>query len=135
MKEPRGTCEQLMRWDNKLACSKWVDKMPMSLYRPALETSRKTRAKDGEKNYIVAVRLSVIKYYNEKMGRVGLVDRLLLSTVREVEQTGCTLRTVLHMLYLACLNGWLNYKAYKKKICKKNKNQRNRQHHAVFGGV
>lgn len=66
-----------------------------------------------ENKYVDVSRLAMIKNYNDKMGGVDLADRMLALYAQRSRTNRWTLRTILHISDLACVNGWLQYRVDK----------------------
>lgn len=63
--------------------------------------------------YLDVPRPSVVKQYNEKMGRADLADRMLSSYSQTSRTNRWMMRTVLHMTDLACVNSWIQNRSDK----------------------
>lgn len=117
LKKSRGTSEQRLRQDSTLACTKWVDKKPIVMLSAAFGVEPEDKCKrwcKKDKKFLDVPRPSVIRNYNANMGGVDLADRMLSLYAQRSRTNRWTLRTILHMSDLACVNSWLQYRADKK---------------------
>lgn len=115
VKQSRDKSQEFMRWDNKVASTKWLDKKPILMCSTAFGVNPEDTYKrwcKKENKYVDVSRLAVIKNYNDRMG-VHLADRMLALYAQRSRTNRWTLRTILHISDLASVNRWLQYRVDK----------------------
>lgn len=58
----------------------------------------------------------VVQKYNDKMGGVDLCDRLMSFYSQHHHTSIWSLRTMIHLVDLACVTAWMEYRANKKNV-------------------
>lgn len=121
MKRPRGQCEKKTRDDGKLTVTRWMDNKPVVLLSTHLSdrlTDECERWSKKNKVYEKVTRPEVIKQYNENMGGVDLVDRMLAVCPTRSRTKKWTIRVISHMIDLAVANSYLQFKQREQKSVK-----------------
>ncbi|KAI5709629.1 hypothetical protein M8J76_004584 [Diaphorina citri] len=112
-KLPRGTVDQSVRGDGQICIVKWFDNKPVLLVsskegmNPLDECRRYSKA-EGE--HIQVPRPLIVKSYNENMGGVDFLDRVI-SYYRIMARTRkWTVRLIFHFIDFALAAGWIEYR-------------------------
>lgn len=118
MKKGRGTSEEVLSPDG-VVLVKWVDNRSVhtaSNFVGVQPTDRVNRWCKKEKKYQEIDRPRIIKKYNEAMGGVDLLDRLISLYRITIKSKKWTLRMITHVLDLAATLAWLEYRKDAKKF-------------------
>ena len=113
MARGRGSCDQLVRGDNKVSVLKWFDNKPIIMAssvhgeEPRDECRRWSKT---EKEHKQISRPAVIREYNEKMGGVDLCDRMIAFYRMSARTRKWTVRTLMHFIDLALASAWFQYR-------------------------
>lgn len=112
-KKPRGSSDMVIRSDKSIAVVKWFDNKPVLMASSAFGISPETIVKrwsKKDKKYINIPCPSIIKEYNQNMGGVDLIDRMIALYRNKARTKRWTVRTIMHMFDLAISNAWLQYR-------------------------
>ncbi|CAG4974391.1 unnamed protein product [Colias eurytheme] len=123
MKKQRGYCEIKTRADGKMAVTRWMDNKPVVMLSTRLSNTHADECERWSKKNKVYERVrrpEVIKEYNENMGGVDLVDRMLAVCPSRNRTKKWTIRVISHMIDLAVANSYLQFKQREKKKGVKN---------------
>lgn len=112
----RGASQCSVRHDpakGPLAITTWMDNKPVVLasnhegIRPEDECQRWSKK---DRKYIKVRRPAVVRCYNDSMGGVDLLDRMVSYYRTSARTKKWTVRVILHMLDVAATNCWIEYK-------------------------
>lgn len=121
----RGASEQLLREDEKIIIVKWYDMKPVLLAstgqgsQPYDECKRWSKK---EAKYIQVPRPNIVSKYNECMGGIDLIDRMISYYRIQARCKKWTVRVILHFFDLAMANSWILYRRDKKRLNTTNRN-------------
>lgn len=123
-KFPRGFTEQTVRTDGKINIVQWFDKKPILIASTGLgeqpkDTCKRWSKKDSK--YLQVPRPNIIKCYNEYMGGIDLIDRMISYYRMSARTNKWTVKTILHLIDLAIANSWILYREDRKKFGDKSK--------------
>ncbi|XP_069683167.1 piggyBac transposable element-derived protein 3-like [Periplaneta americana] len=112
-KEGRGSYDQVVRNDDKLALLKWFDNRAIFLASTEfgvepVEDCKRWSKKD--KAYIQIPRPATVKMYNSYMGGVDLLDRVLGKYAMRGRTKKWTIRVIHHFFDFAIAAAWLEYR-------------------------
>lgn len=116
-KESRGKSDAVLKHDGSLSITKWYDKKAVTLASTAFgvePVGTCQRYSKQEHRKVAVPRPMVVQKYNEKMGGVDLCDRMMSFYSQRRRTSRWTLRTMIHLVDLACVNAWIEYRANKK---------------------
>ena len=112
-KSGRGSHDMLVTEDNKMAVVKWFDSKPIHLASSEFGTEPVGQCKRWsvqDKKYIEINRPSVVKNYNEKMGGVDLLDRVMAKYPMSSRTNKWTIRCIYAFIDFSAAASWLKYK-------------------------
>ncbi|KAL7867876.1 hypothetical protein SRHO_G00092600 [Serrasalmus rhombeus] len=112
-KKPRGSCDEVISRDGKVALVKWYDNRPvlMASNFVGVGTMDEVQRWDKKKALFVMVsRPEVVKLYNDAMGGDDLLDQLVSLYRTEIRSKKWTLRMITHAFDMAVVNSWLEYR-------------------------
>lgn len=109
----RGDMEEYCRDDNKLVVVQWKDSKGVTIASTctgceAVENVR--RWCKTEKEYITVPCPAVIRRYNQCMGGVDICDQLMEAYRTFFKTKKWTLKVIIHLIDLVCVNSWLQYR-------------------------
>ena len=115
----RGSSEQDVRSDNKINVVQWYDMKSVLLTSTALQiepsdTCKRWSKKDSK--YIQISRPNIVKKYNECMGGIDLIDRMISYYRMGAKTKKWTVKTIFHLFDLAIANSWILYRQDKKAL-------------------
>ncbi|XP_047109525.1 piggyBac transposable element-derived protein 2-like [Schistocerca piceifrons] len=119
----RGDMEEFCRDDDKIVTVQWKDSKAVTLASTCTgcePISNVDRWSNPEKKYILVPCSAVVVEYNLCMGGVGLCDQMMETYKAILKTKKWTLKVLIHLLDLACVNSWLQYKVE----CEDNKVQK-----------
>lgn len=109
----RGDMEEFCREDNKVVVVQWKDSKAVTLAstctgcEPVENVQRWSKA---EKKYVTVSCPAVVRRYNQCMGGVDVCDQLMEAYRTFIKTRKWTLKVIIHMLDLVCVNSWLQYR-------------------------
>ncbi|KAI2668674.1 PiggyBac transposable element-derived protein 3 [Labeo rohita] len=109
----RGTSSEVSAEDGKLCVVKWYDNKPVLLMSVVHGTQPEDTCQRWDKKmkqYVTVSRPSIIREYNNKMGGVDLMDRMISYYRMSTRTKKWTMRMVMHFTDLALANSWLLYR-------------------------
>ncbi|CAG4978729.1 unnamed protein product [Parnassius apollo] len=109
----RGSSDQLVRNDGVIACLKWFDNKPVVMASSAdskLPENKCRRWCKKTKQYIEINRPYAIQQYNENMGGVDMLDRVISFYRISARSKKWTVRLIFHLFDFAAAAGWLVYR-------------------------
>lgn len=112
-KKPRGSCDEVVSRDGKVALVKWYDNRPVVMASNFVSVGRMDEVQRWDKKkaqFLMVSRPEVVKLYNEAMGGVDLLDQLVSLYRTEIWSRKCTLRMITHAYDMAVVNSWLEYR-------------------------
>ncbi|KAL7880514.1 hypothetical protein SRHO_G00027680 [Serrasalmus rhombeus] len=112
-KKPRGSCDEVISRDGKVALVKWYDNRPvlMASNFVGVGTMDEVQRWDKKKaQFVMVSRPEVVKLYNDAMGGVDLLDQLVSLYRTEIRSKKWTLRMITHAFDMAVVNSWLEYR-------------------------
>lgn len=112
-KKARGSSDMAIRSDKSIAVVKWFDNKPVLMASAAFGISPETMVKrwsKKDKKFINIPCPAIIKEYNQNMGGVDLVDRMIALYRIKARTKRWTVRTIMHMFDLSISNAWLCYR-------------------------
>ncbi|XP_045456191.1 piggyBac transposable element-derived protein 3-like [Melitaea cinxia] len=112
-KEQRGSTEVKIREDGKLAVTMWLDNKPVLMMSSCFSNDKVDeceRWSKKDKRYEKVRRREVIKIYNQNMGGVDLMDRMLSVCPSRNRTKKWTIRVISHLFDLCVVNAWLQYR-------------------------
>ncbi len=98
---------------SKLCVVKWYDNKPVLLMSVVHGTQPEDTCQRWDKKmkqYVTVSRPSIIREYNNKMGGVDLMDRMISYYRMSTRTKKWTMRMVMHFTDLALANSWLLYR-------------------------
>lgn len=115
----RGSSEQNVRSDKKINVVQWYDMKNVLLMSTALQiepqdTCRRWSKKDTK--YINVSRPNIVKKYNECMGGIDLIDRMISYYRMGTRSKKWTVKAIFHLFDLGIANAWIFYRNDKKKL-------------------
>ncbi|KAL7396481.1 hypothetical protein ABVT39_006460 [Epinephelus coioides] len=112
-KKPRGSCDEVVSCDGKVALVKWYDNRPVLMASNFVGVGRMDEVQRWDKKkaqFVMVSRPEVVKLYNEAMGGVDLLDQLVSLYRTEIRSKKWTLRMITHAFDMAVVNSWLEYR-------------------------
>lgn len=112
-KNGRGTSAQVTTEDGNVCVVKWYDNKPVLMMSVAHDKQPEDtcqRWDKKQKRYVTIRRPSIIREYNNKMGGVVLLDRMISYYRMSVRTTKWTVRMLMHFTDVALANSWLLYR-------------------------
>ena len=112
-KMPRGSCDEAVSRDGKVALVKWFDSRSVVMASNFVGVGRMDEVQRWDKKQKIFLKVSrpeVVKLYNEAMGGVDLLDQLVSLYRTEIRSRKWTLRMITHAFDLAVVNSWLEYR-------------------------
>lgn len=109
----RGYINQVVRNDGQVAIIKWLDNKPVILATTIHGAEPKDKCRrwsKTENRYIEVDRPIVVKYYNDKMGGVYLLDRMISYYRISARTKKWTVRLVFHMFDFVIAAGWIHHR-------------------------
>lgn len=109
----RGTSEQIVRQDGKIVVVQWYDLKAVLLASTSLGTQptdecRRWSKKDSK--YVQVQRPYIVARYNDCMGGIDLIDRMISYYRIQARSKKWTVRVILHFFDLAMANSWILYR-------------------------
>uniref|UniRef100_A0A3B4CEN1 PiggyBac transposable element-derived protein domain-containing protein n=1 Tax=Pygocentrus nattereri TaxID=42514 RepID=A0A3B4CEN1_PYGNA len=122
-KKPRGSCDEVVSRDGKVALVKWYDNRPvlMASNFVGVGTMDEVQRWDKKKaQFVMVSRPEVVKLYNDAMGGDDLLDQLVSLYRTEIRSKKWTLRMIKHAFDMAVVNSWLEYRldAKRRPVCR-----------------
>ena len=120
----RGSSEQDVRSDGKINIVQWYDMKSVllassSLQIEPLDECRRWSKKDSK--YVQVPRPYIVNKYNECMGGIDLIDRMISYYRMGARSKKWTVKTIFHLFDLAIANSWILYRDDRKKLGDRNK--------------
>ncbi|KAJ2937295.1 hypothetical protein O0L34_g19536 [Tuta absoluta] len=112
-KQGRGSSDQMVRIDGHLACVKWFDNKPVvtaSSVDSKEPVNKCNRWCKKTKRYIEIDRPFVIQQYNNMMGGVDMLDRVISFYRISARTKKWTVRLIFHSFDFAAAAAWLVYR-------------------------
>lgn len=109
----RGATEQSVRSDGKINVIQWYDLKPVLLASTNLQehpVNECRRWSKQDKSFILVKRPNMVAKYNESMGGIDLVDRMIAYYRMNARTNKWTVKTILHFTDLAIANSWILYR-------------------------
>lgn len=124
-KQPRGYAEECVSEDGDVVVCKWQDKRSVVMASNFLLISEGDVVRRWDKKnrcFVNVPRPEVIKDYNDTMGGVDLMDRLISFYRIDIRSKKWPLKLTFHAVDFAVTNAWLEYRKDCKtlKVPKKN---------------
>lgn len=121
----RGSSEQTVRSDGKVNVVQWYDMKSILLASTLLQiepqdTCKRWSKKDSK--YLHIPRPDVVKKYNECMGGIDLIDRMISYYRMGTRTKKWTVKTIFHLFDLGIANAWILYRDDKKELGDRPKN-------------
>lgn len=117
-KQTRGTTSVSVREDKLIACTKWLDNKAVVMLSTHESQNPETTVKrwsKKERKYVDVQQPKVIHSYNQNMGGVDLVDRMLSYCPSRSRTKKWTVRCIMHFIDLGIVNSWLQMRQFRKK--------------------
>jgi hypothetical protein len=111
-KSGRGSYDMLVTENNKIALVKWYDSKPVHIGSSEFGTQPVglcNRWSKVDNKYLEIQRPSVVKSYNENMGGVDLLDRVISNYRMKSRTTKWTIRAIYHFVDFSAAAGLLEY--------------------------
>lgn len=113
LRRQRGSHDQVVRNDRTVSMTKWFDNKPIYFATSAhgvhpIENCRRWSKKDAR--HIEIPRPNVVKRYNESMGGVDLLDRVIGKYGMRNRTEKWTVRVLYHFLDFAIASSWIQYR-------------------------
>lgn len=121
-KLPRGTAKIKVRYDGAYAVVVWKDNKPLYLVsnQHGIEpTDICQRWSKKSQRYLQVVRPNIIKQYSSHMKGVYLLDQLMSHYKSGFRSHSLAVRIMFHMLDLACVSAWNEYRQDCRQSCQK----------------
>lgn len=112
-KQGRGVYQELVREDSKVGFVKWYDNRPVNMLttKPMATPVENVRRYDkSQKKYILVPRPNVVGCYNNSMGGVDLIDRLIAYYRMSMRTRKWPVRFLFHFIDMAITKSWVEYK-------------------------
>uniref|UniRef100_A0A8D0AN67 PiggyBac transposable element-derived protein domain-containing protein n=1 Tax=Sander lucioperca TaxID=283035 RepID=A0A8D0AN67_SANLU len=112
-KKPRGSCDEVVSRDGKVALVKWYDNRSVVMASNFVGVGRMNEVQRWDKKkaqFLMVSRPEVVKLYNEAMGGVDLLNQLVSLYRTEIRSNKWTLRMITHAFEMAVVNSWLEYR-------------------------
>uniref|UniRef100_A0A3B4VA40 PiggyBac transposable element-derived protein domain-containing protein n=1 Tax=Seriola dumerili TaxID=41447 RepID=A0A3B4VA40_SERDU len=112
-KKQRGSCDEVVSHDGKVAMVKWYDNRPVVMASNFVGVGRMDEVQRWDKKkaqYLMVPRPEVVRLHNEAMGGVDLLDQLISLYRTEIRSKKWTLRMITHAFDMAVVNSWLEYR-------------------------
>lgn len=110
-KQSRGTCEELVGQDGKLAIVKWFD---LSIYSfPFMGHNPKVSVKDGVN--LMVKQPDVLRQYNCRMVVIDLLDRVIAKYPMRYSMNKWSIKAIFYFFDFATAASWLEYREETKK--------------------
>ncbi|XP_049762376.1 piggyBac transposable element-derived protein 3-like [Schistocerca cancellata] len=112
IRKTRGSHDQVVRNDGKLAIIKWFDNLAIYLASTKSDIGpieKCTQWSKKEKKYIAFPHPCVVKAYNIYMGSVDLLDRMMGKYGMRDQTHKWTIRVIHHFIDFAIAAAWLEY--------------------------
>jgi hypothetical protein len=112
-KDGRGSCDNCVTKDGKIAVVKWFDNRAVTLASTFLSDNAQDLVKRWSKKdaaFIDVARPEIVKFYNRSMGGVDKHDFLISLYRTAIKSRKWTLRIIFHYFNMAIINSWLEYK-------------------------
>lgn len=111
----RGYVNQVVRDDGQISVVKWFDNKPVILAssihgKDPVDKCR--RWSKQQKIYVEVNRPSIVKEYNDSMGGVDLLDRIISYYRINARTRKWTVRLIFHMVDFAVASGWILRRRY-----------------------
>ncbi|KAL1249404.1 hypothetical protein QQF64_020409 [Cirrhinus molitorella] len=103
----RGTSSEVSTEDGKLCVVKWYDNKPVLLMSVVHGTQPEDTCQRWDKKmkqYVTVLRPSIVREYNNKMGGVDLMDRMISYYRMSTRTKKWIMRMVMHFTDLALAN-------------------------------
>lgn len=113
----RGSSEQIVRQDGEIVVVQWYDLKSVLLASTALGIQPSDECKRWSKKdskYIQVKRPYVVAKYNDCMGGIDLIDRMISYYRIRARSKKWTVRVIFHFFDLAMANSWILYRRDKK---------------------
>ncbi|XP_049772913.1 piggyBac transposable element-derived protein 3-like [Schistocerca cancellata] len=124
-KAGRGAADQSVRGDGQIAVIKWYDNKSVIVASSAegkLPLGRCRRWSKQDKQYVNISRPLAIEKYNENMGGVDMLDRIIAVYRQSARSRKWTVRMILHLFDFACAAAWIEYRRDCNALKKRRKN-------------
>lgn len=124
-KMTRGSNEQTVRNDEGINIVQWYDRQSILIASTQLEVEPLGECKRWSKKdqkYIYIPRPNIIKQYNDCMGGIDLIDRMISYYRINSKTRKWTVKTILHFLDLSLANAWILYRQDRKMLGDTSKN-------------
>lgn len=112
-KQGRGAADQSVRGDGQIAIVKWYDNKPVILASSVegkLPMGQCRRWSKKDKEYVPVSRPLIVESYNENMGGVDMLDRIIATYRQNAKTRKWTVRLILHLFDFACAAAWIEYR-------------------------
>ncbi|KAG5877514.1 hypothetical protein JTB14_011309 [Gonioctena quinquepunctata] len=115
----RGFTEQTVRNDGKVNVLEWFDQKPILLASTALgqhPTDNCKRWSKKDSKYMLVPRLCIVKCYNDSMGGINPIGRMISYYQMSARTKKWTVKTIFHLIDLALAHSWILYRENRKKL-------------------
>lgn len=109
----RGTSQELIRNDNKICATKWMDNKSVLMISTAFGSEPQEIIKRWDKTnkkHIDVTCPKVVRIYNKKMGGVDVCDQMIEYYRSFFKTKKWTLKVILHLFDMVIVNSWMEYK-------------------------
>ncbi|CAH1978832.1 unnamed protein product, partial [Acanthoscelides obtectus] len=113
----RGSSEQIVRQDGEIVVVQWYDLKSVLLASTRLGIQPSDECKRWSKKdskYIQVARPYIVAKYNDCMGGIDLIDRMISYYRIQARSKKWTVRVIFHFFDLALANSWIFYRRDKK---------------------
>ncbi|CAH2006542.1 unnamed protein product [Acanthoscelides obtectus] len=113
----RGSSEQIVRQDGEIVVVQWYDLKSVLLASTRLGIQPSDECKRWSKKdskYIQVARPYIVAKYNDCMGGIDLIDRMISCYRIQARSKKWTVRVIFHFFDLALANSWIFYRRDKK---------------------
>lgn len=120
----RGSSEQDVRSDEKMSIIQWYDMKAVILASTLLQIEplgECRRWSKKEARYVQVSRPNIVKKYNECMGGIDLIDRMISYYRMGARSRKWTVKTIFHLFDLGIANSWILYREDRKQLGDSNK--------------
>lgn len=115
----RGSSEQDVRSDGKVNIVQWYDMKSVILASTSLQIEPQDECKRWSKKdskFVQVSRPNVVRKYNECMGGIDLIDRMISYYRMGARSKKWTVKTIFHLFDLGIANSWILYRNDRKQV-------------------
>lgn len=120
----RGSSEQDVRSDGNMNIVQWYDMKSVILASTSLQIEPQNECKRWSKKdsrFIQVPRPHIVKKYNDSMGGIDLIDRMISYYRMGARSKKWTVKTIFHLFDVGIANSWILYRDDRKQLGDSNK--------------